>query len=436
MTTREDPGTRSRPRRGISLSLRWKIALLIVVSVLVAVLACGVLVRQSVGLQEDDRVREIAVGDLQNAEKVLLSTGVVSLNATVNDQELPSDVRESALSGRTVTKRGEVVNEDGTTVEVVWAASPVRLGTSEDLSVLSIRSPTESSTDLLRSIDTAILWSMVGAAVVIGGIAIMISGQLSRRLTLGAQAARRIAGGDTSVRISDVIEAGDDEVQALAEAVDSAVQRLRERLDSEQRFTSDLAHEMRTPLTGLVNAANLLEEDSRPAELVRDRVGRLQVLVEDLLEVSRLDANRSQPSMGPMNVDNCLRSLHATLQASGALAGRQVVTELHAGDTVIDTDQRRFERIVSNLVINSIKHGADPVTVRSSPQGVVVSDAGEGYPSDILAHGPSRFVSSGGGGMGLGLVIAQGQANLLGIDITFANGPAGGAETTLTFPTR
>lgn len=410
------------------MSLRWKIVLVIVTSVMVAVLSCGVVVRQSATISENDRLRNNLTEQLTDAVTIYQESGVLSLNASVDDRNLPTNARNAALSGQSVTVRSQVDGE-----EVVWAAAPISVGTHT--AVLSVQTSTEESQELLRSIDRAIIIGMIGSALIIGGIGSLVAGQVSRRLTTGAQAARRIAGGDTSVRISDVIEAGDDEVTAFAQAVDTAVERLAERLDSEQRFTSDLAHEMRTPLTGLVNAANLLEEDSRPAELVKDRVHRLQVLVEDLLEVSRLDAGRANPELAPMHVDNSVKSLLTTLRASGAITDHEVRVDLGAGDTLIETDQRRFERIVSNLLVNAVKHGADPIDVRTTPTSVIVSDAGAGYPRDILATGPTRFVSAGGGGMGLGLVIAQGQANLLGMTMTFANSPeTGGAVATLTFP--
>ena len=222
---------------------------------------------------------------------------------------------------------------------------------------------------------------------------------------------------------------------AFATAVDTAVARLTERIDSEQRFTADLAHEMRTPLTGLVNAANLLEEDSRPAELVKDRVQRMQILVEDLLEVSRLDAGRANPEFSRVDVDQAVRSLLGTMEASGALAGHTIDTQLAALDSTLVTDVRRFERIISNLLVNAIKHGGDPIRLETNTRSIIITDSGPGYPPDIVNTGPTRFVSAGGGGMGLGLVIAQGQARLLGITLVFSNDPVtGGARTEAIFP--
>lgn len=245
-----------------------------------------------------------------------------------------------------------------------------------------------------------------------------------------AEAVSGPAGPSPAAGRGDAAEAGSPAADPTP-SDDERLARLRARVDAEQQFTSDLAHELRTPLTGLVNAANLLEEDSRPAELVRERVARLQVLVEDLLEVSRLGAGRAEPALAPVGLDAAVKSALGSLSASGALAGRDLDVDCGAPGVVVETDQRRFERIIANLVINSIRHGADPIEVHTTPTTVTVADRGPGYPADILAHGPSRFRSAGGGGMGLGLVIADGQATLLGMELEFADRPGGGAMTTV-----
>ena len=412
---------------GSRLSLRWKIVLLVITSVVIAALSCGVVVRQSAARAEAERQRANVAEQLDDAVSVYTNTGVLTLNTTIDDPELPADARDSALDGNTVTTMHPVDGQD-----YLWAATPIQVGSHQ--AVISVRQSTAESEQLLAGIDRAVLLGMVGAALVVGGIASFAAGQISRRLTLGAQAARRIAHGDTSVRVSDVIDYGSDEVADFAQAVDFAVERLTERIESEQRFTADLAHEMRTPLTGLVNATNLLEEESRPAELVKERVARMQLLVEDLLEVSRLDAGRAETHLAPVAVDATMHALMSTLEGSGALAGHDVDVEYAAGDARITTDQRRFERIITNLLVNAVKHGEDPIRVEVHPDRIVVADSGPGYPPDILATGPTRFVSAGGGGMGLGLVIAQGQARLLGLGLEFANGEDGGAQATVRFP--
>ncbi len=205
---------------------------------------------------------------------------------------------------------------------------------------------------------------------------------------------------------------------------------LQRKLLSEQRFTADVAHELRTPLTGLHAAAELLPP-GRPTELVRDRVAALRTLTEDLLEISRLDTGKER--------------LEADTEALGALAERVVRASGATGadteivvarDALVDTDRRRLERVLGNLVANAHRHGRTPVTLTVDGPVVTVRDHGDGFPEYLVEHGPQRFRTEGGAtGHGLGLTIALGQAEVLGARLAFANMPeseGGGALATLT----
>ncbi|MYW16076.1 two-component sensor histidine kinase, partial [Streptomyces sp. SID2955] len=101
----------------------------------------------------------------------------------------------------------------------------------------------------------------------------------------------------------------------------------------------------------------------------------------------------------------------------------------------VDTDRRRLERVLGNLVANAHKHAAPPVVVTVDGPVVTVRDHGSGYPDYLVAHGPQRFRTEGGAkGHGLGLTIALGQAEVLGATLTFANAADGGAVATLRLP--
>ncbi|WP_308401426.1 ATP-binding protein [Streptomyces sp. AP-93] len=103
-----------------------------------------------------------------------------------------------------------------------------------------------------------------------------------------------------------------------------------------------------------------------------------------------------------------------------------------------ETDPRRLERIVANLVVNAHRHGDTPVRVTVEGRTVVVRDHGPGFPADLLLAGPRRFHTGRaerGAGHGLGLTIALGQARVLGAELRFANAPDGGAVATLRLPT-
>lgn len=389
-------------------------------------LMLAVAVRYTSGNTDEAVLRGQAQWKLEQAHSAYKDSGRLLLDARINDPDLPPQARKSAQQGRTATVKGTLPE---TGEPVMWAAMPITVGGETE--VLSTYHSAVEYEQMRKQSDTTIIIASIVGALFVGGFGALTIGTISSRLTRGAEVARQIAAGDTSVKIGDVITSGHDEVADFADAVDSALAQLSERIDTEQRFTADLAHELRTPLTGLITAAGLLEEDSRPAELVKERARRMQDLVEDLLEVSRLEGGAAHVDIQPMHVASTLHALISNLRSSGVVGDHVINADFALADVTINTDQRRFERIVTNLVINSIRHGADPITVTATDTAVRVEDHGPGYPTDILTIGPTRFSSGGGGGMGLGLVIAQGQAKLLGMDLVFGTGQAGGAKTDL-----
>ncbi|WGX96823.1 sensor histidine kinase KdpD [Nocardioides sp. L-11A] len=188
---------------------------------------------------------------------------------------------------------------------------------------------------------------------------------------------------------------------------------LDRRLRVEQAFSADVAHELRTPVAGLVSASELLPP-GETTDLLRGLVTRLRHLVEDLLEVARLDSGAEEVAL--------------TVQPLGALVPGAEVRQ----DAEVLVDARRVERIVTNLVANAERHGGGVTALVVEGPRVVVQDAGPGFPSDVLAAGAIRFHSTGQGS-GLGLTIVHGQARAMGASVTMANPDGGGAEVVVTF---
>ncbi|MBI4260817.1 MAG: HAMP domain-containing histidine kinase [Actinobacteria bacterium] len=229
---------------------------------------------------------------------------------------------------------------------------------------------------------------------------------------------------------------------ALA-GLQSRVRALSEARARERRFTSDVAHELRTPLSAIVAEASLLREElerlppeaRRPAELLVQDVERLRRLVEDLLEISRLDAGGEEVRVEPVDVAALVEGV---VRARGW--SPRVAVEGEA--VVASTDRRRLERIVANLVGNALTHGGRDVRVRMGRDGaglaLEVSDRGPGIPPDALPHLFDRFYkadpSRTGTGTGLGLAIALENARLLGGDIEVRSEPGAGATFTVRLP--
>lgn len=290
---------------------------------------------------------------------------------------------------------------------------------------LVVRDDMSTEVRSLQLLDRSIVKSVLAALLFVVPLAALATEPINRRLRHGARTARRIADGDLDARIGPAGRAR-DEVTEMAAAVDDMAAALQRRLDDERRFTADVAHELRTPLMGLVTAAGLLPEDDEATGLVRDRLRALNALVEDLLEISRLDAGAERARLDPVP----LGELVADVVRRTGTDTRVTVADAE----VVETDPRRVERIVVNLVTNAHRHGAAPVDVTVAGARITVRDRGPGFPADLLERGPQRFRTGAGErgrGHGLGLTVAQGQSEVLGARLTFANAPDGGAVATL-----
>ncbi|MEU1420925.1 HAMP domain-containing sensor histidine kinase [Kitasatospora sp. NPDC005751] len=412
------------------MTLRRQIATAVAaISVLVA-LSVGLLVHQAMVRQHVDQARRSALGALDSALTAYGRNGEPARpGVTLDDPALPPRLRALAADGR----QGSVL-ATGPQGEAMWAAAPV------DGAVLSVRVDFTADRGAIGDLDRIILITVTASVFTTVLAGVLVADRISRRLRTAATAAREIAAGRTDTRMGELGD-GRDEVADLAAAVDSMSQALHRRLEDEQRFTADVAHELRTPLTGLVTAAELLPP-GRPTQLVRNRVQALRSLVEDLLEVSRLDADAETPYLSPVPLG---RAVRRTVTITGLTVGLSVRAE---GDTptdpapgadgpVVRTDLRRLDRILANLLVNADRHGRGPVLLSVDGLRITVRDHGPGYPDDLLRHGPQRFrtsVRERGRGHGLGLTIAQGHARVIGAELTFANHPDGGAVASLVLP--
>ena len=406
---------------------RWTGTLAFKAAVFITVMCCalaallGVLVHVSVTDRTVGQARDLALSRLKEATNQYEAGDSLVHGAGVDPEEMPLPLRQLAAAGERGTMVGERRGRP-----TMWAAGPA----SGDR-VLAVAVDYSQGADTIAGLDRAIVWSSalaIGATLLVGAFAVT---RVTRRLHGTARVARRISAGDLDARVDDPrtkdATLPQDEVAAVAAALDTMASSLQGKLLSEQRFTADVAHELRTPLTGLHAAAELLPP-GRPTELVRDRVAALRTLTEDLLEISRLDTRREKVEL---DAERLGAVAERVVRASGADAEVVVVR-----DEWVETDRRRLERVLGNLVANAHRHGRGPVVVTVEGAVVAVRDHGDGYPEYLVEHGPQRFRTEGGAtGHGLGLTIALGQAEVLGARLEFSNvdaGDGGGALATLT----
>ncbi|HEU4451144.1 MAG TPA: HAMP domain-containing sensor histidine kinase [Gaiellaceae bacterium] len=358
---------------------------------------------------------------------------------SLGEEQVPGDLRELVATGQLGYER----EESGGVHYLVTGGRVPGVDGAEAYFFFS----EQELRDDLRELGTILLGGL-GVVVALAALA----GALLARRTLApvaraSAAARSLAEGLLETRLpverEDEFGAWAASFNEMADALESKITALSEAQTRERRFSADVAHELRTPLTAIVNEASLLAdqmerlppESRRAAELLVADVARLRDLVEDLLEISRLDAG-TQP-VRPERTD-----LASLVRAAVRARGWEERLRLDADEVVLTSDPRRLERVVANLVGNALEHGGRDVAVRVGRDGVgafvEVSDHGPGIPREELPHLFDRFYKAdrarAGAGSGLGLAIALENARLLGGDIDVTSDPGVGTRFTLRLP--
>ncbi|WP_371654353.1 MULTISPECIES: ATP-binding protein [unclassified Streptomyces] len=262
-------------------------------------------------------------------------------------------------------------------------------------------------------------------------------------------AARQLGEGklDTRLRVSGTDELADlsRTFNKTAESLEKKVSDMSAREEASRRFVADMSHELRTPLTALTAVTEVLEDEAdsldpmiAPAvQLVVSETRRLNVLVENLMEVTRFDAGTARLVVDNVEIADQITACidaRAWLDAVDLDAERGIMARL---------DPRRLDVILANLIGNALKHGGSPVRVSVRVEGeelvISVRDHGPGIPEEVLPHVFDRFYKASASrprseGSGLGLSIAMENAHIHGGDITAANSPEGGAVFVLRLP--
>jgi signal transduction histidine kinase len=276
-------------------------------------------------------------------------------------------------------------------------------------------------TELSRTL--RILAIALGAAAVVTTVAGAVigrsaSGRALRPLAEVSRAAETIAGGRLDTRL---LAAEDAELSALAASFNRMTDALQERIEREARFTSDVSHELRSPLTTLSSALGVLDSHRRDLpprsrqalDLLAAELRRFQRMVDDLLEISRVDTGSAELSLDEVEVEELVRQAAA---AAGAADVRLDVDASVAGRRLL-VDKRRIERVVTNLVANARQYagGVSRLALEPAPGGIrlVVADRGPGVAPAERERIFERFYrgqpagqrgGSDGSGLGLSLV--------------------------------
>ncbi|WP_017525779.1 ATP-binding protein [Pusillimonas noertemannii] len=290
-----------------------------------------------------------------------------------------------------------------------------------------------------------VLWSLLG----------LVNWWIIRKLMAPLERISRGIEGKSPADLSPMAHDGQAiELQLMVDALNRLLERLSRALESERRFTSDAAHELRTPLAALASRIQVVQRrhagdtegsSGLAADLqqLRHDVARSTALVENLLQLARLDPESPDAlAMERFDLSPLLHEAARICAPAAAARGIAIQVECHACTVLGQPDW--LLSALRNLVDNAIRYGREGGTVRvSAVQGgkgveLAVGDDGPGVDDASLGRLTQRFfrvLGSQAQGNGLGLSIVAQVAELHGATLAFGPGLDGrGLGVTLTFP--
>ena len=317
--------------------------------------------------------------------------------------------------------------------------------------------PLTNQNKTLTLISRSIIIVDIALVFLIGLITWLVTRQVVRPVREAARVAERFTSGDLNQRMQvnrrDEIATLGNSFNEMADSIQRQITRLENLSRVQQRFVSDVSHELRTPLTTLRMASEVIYSSrdgfdpqvARSAELLVGNIERFERLLEDLLEVSRFDAEVAVLEPVDFNlialINKCIEDLELVAKENGT----QIVFKPYSQELLITADARRVERVLRNLLNNAVDHAdSKPIDVyleyNESDVAIAVRDHGVGIDQNSLLRVFDRFWradpsrSRVRGGTGLGLSIALEDARLHNGELEVWGRPGHGAHFVVTLP--
>ena len=371
---------------------------------------------------------------------------VLHLEATVSESEyfyaqeplrftqsnLPTDLVAKTIEGVTGRQR---FTFDGQPYEAVGVSIP-------SIGVHYFEAfPLTQVTSTLSTIRTTLIVSVATITILGGFLGFTMSRSVLRPLRRVSNAANDIATGGLDTRLESE---GDPDLDQLVGSFNDMADSVQSRIQREERFASDVSHELRSPITSLTTAIEVLERRSsefsprnqEAISIVAEQVRRFDRTVLDLLELARLDAGSSVSHEEEIDLLDTVRRVMARYDF------RDVPVDAASRAWPLVADRRRIERILVNLLQNARDHAGGATSVTLSEQGeyyeLAVIDSGPGISASERERIFERFArgtaSRSSLGSGLGLAIVQEHARAMGGQVWAESGTDGGARFVVRIP--
>jgi signal transduction histidine kinase len=361
-----------------------------------------------------------------------------STSVSFASDSLPSDLVRTVTSGHAALQRFN--GSDGTPRLAVGV--PVAAADAYYFEQFGLDELDRSLALLTR----ALCFGVAGAAAAAAVVGRVAANRVVRPLGPVADAAERIAAGELDTRLTDVL---DPDLRRLTDAFNEMAVALEARIDREARFAADVSHELRSPLTAVAAAVEIIDRrrDQLPPQVMeaftvlREKIETFQQMVLDLLEISRMDAGTAVLADDVIDLEHLITRL---LSRHGA-GGLPVTFDADA-PRVVTGDRRRLAQAIGNIVDNAASYagGATRVIVREGGPGrvrVIVDDEGPGVAEAERAAIFGRFArgkvgvqSGAASGTGLGLSLVDEHVRLHGGRVWVEENDAGGARFVIELP--
>ncbi|MEQ9641352.1 MAG: stimulus-sensing domain-containing protein [Alphaproteobacteria bacterium] len=340
-------------------------------------------------------------------------------------------------------------NEDGRLV--VSVAVPVQY-LRRVFGALLLSADSDDIEAAVRDVRLAILQVSAGALAITVLLSLFLAGTIARPLRRLAQAAERVRR-----RVGQRVEIPDfsrrrDEIGDLSVALREMTDALYTRLDAIDRFAADVSHEIRNPLTSLRSAVESVakaqsdEQRQRLFAIIQQDVGRLDRLISDIANASRVDADMMRAEVEPLDLSELLSTVADIVRQRQPDGGVAVIVDLPDAPVVVDGIGGRLAQVVENLLANAVSFSPAGGTVRVRLRAagdeamIAVEDDGPGIPAGEEEGIFTRFYSQreGHGAFGqhsgLGLSIARQIVEAHDGTIDAANRAEGGAVFSVRLP--
>lgn len=299
-----------------------------------------------------------------------------------------------------------------------------------------------------RWVFTVLFFAVLAPLII--GLSLFVSRRLTRPLRTVADAARRLARGDFTVRTQPRPESWDRTSLALAEDFNFMAASLERLNDERQGMIADIAHELRTPLTAIQLQLEAVQDGIDPLtpaviDRLSDETRLLSRLIADLRTLSLAEAGQLSLDLVELDLHAFLEGMRSSFEARAQTKGIALRLEGAMGVTV-QADAERLRQIVGNLLSNALRHtppgGEVTLGIKKAGAGATISveDTGPGLTEEALEHAFNRFYRSdkgrvrAEGGSGLGLAIVKALTEMHGGRVGAENQAEGGALFRISLP--